>query len=113
MLPFVNNLVLGAGSNPIESMLESIEGTLDTWFGSGTKIIGLIVLIIGIVALLSGIWSIHKGQPSVKSFIVALLALVIGGYMSFGGFKAFKNLSETTGQGSVDELLKNGGSGGK
>lgn len=98
-------MVIPFAATPIQSMLDHLNDTMGGWFKAATTIIGLIVLIVGIVALLMGIWSIHKGQPSTKNFIVALLALLIGGYFTSSGFAGFKSLGQTTGKDSIDEVL--------
>lgn len=92
----------------IGSMLKALAGSFKSWIQSGTTIIGYLILLVGIVCLLMGLHALYKQQPSGKFFLVAILAIAIGGYIS-QGFSTFGSFSKTEGGDSVKKALSGNG----
>lgn len=92
----------------IGSMLGGLAKSVQNWISSGTVIIGDLILLVGIVCLLLGLHALYKQQPSGKFFLVAILAIAIGGYIS-NGFDHFGSFSQTEGKTSVSSALNKDG----
>ena len=92
----------------IGSMLGGLAKSVQNWISSGTVIIGDLILLVGIVCLLLGLHALYKQQPSGKFFLVAILAIAIGGYIS-NGFDHFGSFSQSEGKTSISKALNKDG----
>lgn len=93
----------------VTGMLTNTANAVDSWSTQGTRIFGYAMLLIGILAVLGGMYMIKKHQPSTVYWIVAVLALIFGGYFSqSGGFNTFKSDAGKQGKDALTGVLENG-----
>lgn len=92
----------------IGSMLSGLQESVNTWFKSGTYIIGYAIIFVGIISVIMAIWAIKKQQPSGKYWIVGLLAIILGGFI-LTGFGNMKQFAKSTGEESLDSAVKGQG----
>lgn len=102
MLSLLNGYLPAAS---IGTMLNGIKDSTHGWFQTGTEVISYAILFVGIMGIILAINAIRKQQPSAKYWIVGILALIFGGFLTNGGFDRFKTQSSSTAQDSVDSAL--------
>lgn len=102
MLSLLNGYLPAAS---IGNMLTGIKDSTHGWFQTGTEVISYAILFVGIMGIILAINAIRKQQPSAKYWIVGILALIFGGFLTNGGFDRFKSQSSSTAQDSVDSAL--------
>lgn len=106
MLSLLNGYLPAAS---IGTMLDGISKSTHGWFSTITDVVAYAILLIGIIGIVLAINAIRKQQPSAKYWIVGVLALIFGGYLTSGGFDRFKSQSSTSAQDSVESALKGNG----